>query len=338
MNRRIVILLSAIVVLIALLVIGLIHTKTQHRYFRNEGLVFGTYYNIRYEGSQDLEAQILSRLHDVDTTLSMFNPHSIVSRINRNEDVTLNHDLLTVYVQAGEVYTLSHGAFDITVAPLVNAWGFGFTDRTAGPTQPQIDSLLTFIGMDGLSLSGRQLHKADPRMMLDASAIAKGYACDVAAQVLRDAGCRNYLVDIGGEVVAQGVNDRGEAWRVGITKPEDDTTNTKQNLQAVIKAQSLCMATSGNYRRFYYEGGERRSHTIDPRNGYPVNHNLLSATVVSTTCTRADALATACMVMGAEDGKAMIETLDSTACYFIIADGDSLRVETSTNWEQIIGL
>jgi thiamine biosynthesis lipoprotein len=140
------------------------------------------------------------------------------------------------------------------------------------------------------------------------------------------------LVDIGGEVVLEGVNDKGEAWRVGITRPTIDATGVEKELQEVIESSDMCMATSGNYLQYYYVDGQRRSHTIDPRTGYPVDHSLLSATVKASSCMRADALATACMVLGAGEALDMIERSQDAACYLIVAEGDSLRVITSSRW------
>ena len=172
--------------------------------------------------------------------------------------------------------------------------------------------------------------------MLDASAIAKGQACDVVASLLKDKGCSNLLVDIGGEVVLQGVNDEGKPWRVGITKPIDDITGTQNELQEIISSTSLAMATSGNYRQFYYENGVRRSHTIDPRSGYPVNHTLLSATVIAADCMTADALATACMVLGKDSAMLMIGKADDTECYLIYSCNDTTAVCMTEGMQKIL--
>jgi thiamine biosynthesis lipoprotein len=170
--------------------------------------------------------------------------------------------------------------------------------------------------------------------MLDGGAVAKGQACDLIAQLLTEKGCTNYLVEIGGEIVCHGMNSRGEQWRVGISRPDDDPSG-QQEIQEIITTSDICMATSGNYRNFYYDGNEKRSHTIDPRTGYPVQHSLLSATVVSSTCMRADALATACMVLGAEKALEMIGTAEDAACYLLVAQADSIAVITSPNWGEI---
>ena len=283
--------------------------KPAVRYFKHQGYVFGTYYNIRYSATESLEDSILVCLDAFDASLSTFNPHSTISVLNQGRDTVWDAYFTEMFACAHEVNSLSNGAFDITVAPLVNAWGFGFTNRET-VTPELIDSL------------------RNVKSILDASAIAKGQACDVVARLLKEKGAENYLVDIGGEVVLHGVNDQGEPWRVGITKPKDDPTGEKSEIQEIIASTDLCMATSGNYRQFYYENGVRRSHTIDPRTGYPVNHNLLSATIIAPSCMRADALATACMVLGVDSAMQLIESLPETEGYFIYATetADSLAV------------
>lgn len=302
------------------------------RYYRNQGTVFGTYYNIRYEASEDLEAGIMARLREVDTTLSMFNPSSVVSRINRGEEVTVTPLFETVYREAIAVSEMSYGAFDITVAPLVNYWGFGITPNGEHLTDSrEVDSIRQFVGYQLTDLHEGHLYRFDERVQLDLSAIAKGFACDRVADYLKQH-CGNYLVDIGGEIVAEGVNQWGKPWTVGVTKPVDDADNLSQELQDTIRTTHISMATSGNYRRFYYEGTEKRSHTIDPRNGYPVQHNLLSATVVAESCMKADALATACMVLGPQGALELIQRAGAKA-YLIIGTPDGMQVMTSENWD-----
>ena len=306
-------------------------------YYRNEGKVFGTYYNIRYEATEDLESAIQAAFEAFDNSLSMFNPHSILSAINANRDTTTNAAFESMWSEAEYVYGLSNGAFDITVAPLVKAFGFGRkSDQVASISSQTIDSIRAFVGFEKVQLVDHKVVKDDPRVQIDGGAVAKGQACDMIAEVLREHGCTNYLVDIGGEVVAHGVNDKGQAWHIGITKPNLNNEGAQEELQEILAVSDICMATSGNYRNYYYADGERRSHTIDPRTGYPVQHSLLSATVVSSTCMRADALATACMVLGAEDAFTMIARAEDAACYFIVAQNDSLVTITSPNWEEFI--
>lgn len=320
--------------IIAAVLLLLLPNTPKKQYYHNQGNVFGTYYNIRYESTKDLHQAIQQRLQEFDHSLSMFNPQSVISKVNRNDSVVTDSLFEAMYHEAHAISQLSGGAFDITVAPLVNAWGFG-TKIQEPRTKNQdinLDSIKSFVGYQHIRLNNHHLEKDDNRITLDASAIAKGYACDVVADLLRENGCHNLLVDIGGEVVLQGVNDKGNAWRVGITRPTIDATGAEKELQEVIASSDLCMATSGNYLQYYFVDGQRRSHTIDPRNGYPVQHSLLSATVTASTCMRADALATACMVLGEQAALDMINQTTDAACYLIIADSDTLRIATSQRW------
>ena len=307
------------------------------QYFHNEGRVFGTYYNIRYEATNDLEDSIQAAFNAFDNSLSLFNPHSILSAVNENRDTTTNALFETMWAEAEKVYSLSGGAFDVTVAPLVKAFGFGRkSDQFSTISSQTIDSLRAFVGFDKVQLIDHHIIKSDPRIQIDGGAVAKGQACDMIASLLRSQGCENYLVDIGGEVVAHGLNAKGEPWHVGITKPNLNNEGAQDELQDILAVTDICMATSGNYRNYYYEGTERRSHTIDPRTGYPVQHSVLSATVVSSSCMRADALATACMVLGAEQAIDMINRAEDAACYLIVARNDSLTVISSQNWAEFI--
>lgn len=320
--------------LMAILVVLIRHSESAthgRQYFRHEGKVFGTYYNIQYEGDSALQADIETAFVRFDNSLSMFNPQSIISRINRNEDTKTDEYFEQMWEEAQRVSRESGGAFDITIAPIVNLWGFGFMNREQ-ITGEKVDSLLKLVGYEKITLRAHRIYKSDSCIMLDAGAVAKGQACDIIASLLREEGCSNYIVDIGGEVVAKGKNANGQPWRIGITKPKDDPMGQSKELEDIIESENICMATSGNYRNFYYEGNQRRSHTIDPRTGYPVQHNLLSATVVSTSCMRADALATACMVLGETKGMEMIEHCGDTECYFIVSQGDSTIVKTSRGW------
>lgn len=307
------------------------------KYFYNEGKVFGTYYNIRYEAKADLQDSIQAALKAFDSSLSMFNPNSILSAVNANRDTMTDAAFEAMWAEASRVYTLSGGAFDITVAPLVKAFGFGRKSEQFAAISPQtIDSLRAFVGFNKVELIDHHVYKSDPRVQIDGGAVAKGQACDMIAEVLRANGCENYLVDIGGEVVAHGLNAKGEPWHVGITKPNLNNEGAQDELQDILAVTDICMATSGNYRNYYYDGDERRSHTIDPRTGWPVQHSVLSATVVSSTCMRADALATACMVLGETEALQMIARAGDAACYLIVAKNDSLETVTSPKWEEMI--
>lgn len=307
---------------LAFLIIGtVLIIKHQHNmpYQHNRGQIFGTFYSITYQCDNDLQKEIEAELKKVDQALSMFNKESIISKINRNEKVELNEMFLQVFTLAQKVSQDTDGAFDITVAPLVNAWGFGFKTGDQ-PSVASIDSLMSTVGYNKISLKGRQIFKENKNTMLDCSAIAKGYGSDVVAAFLKKRGIENFMVEIGGEVVTQGISEKRVPWRIGVTKPTEDSLSIGDELQTVLNVTNKAMATSGNYRNFYYKDGKKYAHTIDPKTGYPVQHSLLSATVLANNCATADAYATSFMVMGIEKAKAVLERHPELMAYFIYSD------------------
>ena len=255
----------------------------------------------------------------MDASLSPFNEKSVITHVNKNEAVTLDDHFITVFRLSSEIYKDTEGAFDITVAPLVNAWGFGFKNGIT-PDCHAIDSLMQFVGFDKVKLQDGKIIKTDDRLMLDCSAIAKGYGVDAVARLLKSKGIDNYMVEIGGEIVASGENPKGAPWRIGVSKPDDDSVNVSNEIQGIINISNRAMATSGNYRNFYYKGGKKYAHTIDPKTGCPVQHSILSATVVSDECAKADAYATAFMVMGLDKAKAVLARHKDMMAYFIYSD------------------
>ncbi len=304
------------------LIIGTIAIVRQQRstpYQKDTGFVFGTIYNITYQNDKNLKKDIEDALKKVDYSLSPFNKQSVISKINRNESVKADKMFTDVFTLAEKISEETDGAFDITVAPLVNAWGFGFKNDVL-PTKHTIDSLKQLIGYNKVSLKDGIVRKDDDRIMLDCSAIAKGYACDVVADLLHDKGVDNFMVEIGGEIVTHGINDKRLPWKIGVTKPVDDSLNTNQELQTVLNVTNKAMATSGNYRNFYYKNGKKYAHTIDPKTGRPVQHNILSATVLADDCASADAYATAFMVMGLDKAKAVLDKHPELMAYFIYSD------------------
>ena len=200
--------------------------------------------------------------------------------------------------------------------PLANAWGFGFK-KGAFPDSLMIDSLLQITGYEKVKLENGEVVKQDSRIMLSCSAVAKGYSVDVVARLLDRKGIKNYMVDIGGEVVVKGKNPSDGLWRIGINKPVDDSLAVNQDLQTILEISDLGLATSGNYRNYYYKDGKKYAHTIDPRTGYPVQHSILSSTVIAKDCMTADALATAFMVMGLEEAEAFCKANPEIDAYFI---------------------
>jgi thiamine biosynthesis lipoprotein len=301
--------------------------KTEVPYQHLEGTVFGTIYHITYQGQEDYHDEIRTTFQNFDASLSMFNPTSIISRFNQNDSTTVADDYFTtVFRKSMSVSEATGGAFDITVAPLVNLWGFGFQHKDS-VSQATVDSIRTFVGYHLVQLDEEgHLRKDDERTILDASSVAKGYACDVIAGVLRAHGVTNYMVEIGGEIALNGTNDKGAAWNIGINKPTEDASNTLNEIENVLSMTHGGMATSGNYRNFYYKDGKRVAHTIDPRTGYPIQQDILSSTVIATDCMTADAYATAFMVLGKERSLEVLAD-DTTLCaYFIVATDDTTGV------------
>jgi thiamine biosynthesis lipoprotein len=288
-------------------------------YQRNTGFIFGTIYNVSYQSSHDLQPEIEAELKRVDASLSPFNKQSIITAVNNNRPVKLDDRFIEVFTLAEKISKETNGAFDITVAPLVNEWGFGFKTGVA-PTRHVIDSLRAIVGYQKVRLQDGVIRKADPRIMLDCSAIAKGYGSDCVARLLRKHGIDNFMVEIGGEVVTSGINPDRMPWRIGVTKPVDGSTVIDQELQTVLNVTDKAMATSGNYRNFYYKGGRKYAHTIDPKTGYPIQHNILSATVLADDCATADAYATSFMVLGLDGARRILKRHPELMAYLIYSD------------------
>ncbi|MBN2214960.1 MAG: FAD:protein FMN transferase [Bacteroidales bacterium] len=307
-----------------LIIIRLSQSRFPGNYIRLAGFTQGTTYHITYKSkdNRNLQSEIDTLLADFDRSLSAYLPGSIISRINRNDTTVIpdNH-FLTVFQKSLEVYMESGGAFDITVAPVVNAWGFGFTEK-ADADSIMIDSLLQYVGMNKIGLKNGKIVKKYPETMLDVNGIAQGYSVDVVADYLDREGTRDYLVEIGGEVRTKGRNPQFKTWTIGIDVPAENNLIPGELLQAKLLLRNGCLATSGNYRSFYEQDGIKYVHSIDPETGYPVAGNLLSATVVAGDCMSADAWATAFMVMGLDKSVAFLDNQNELQAYLIYSDED----------------
>lgn len=309
-----------------LLIVGtilIIRNQNITPYHNDKGMVFGTTYSITYQADSSLHTSIKKELQKVDEALSPFNKQSVITAVNENRNMTVNKMFADVFLMAEKISEDTDGAFDITVAPLVNAWGFGFKSGKH-PSRHDIDSLKTIIGYKKVSLNDLRVTKTDPRVMLDCSSIAKGYGSDAVAAMLEQHGVKNYMVEIGGEIVTKGISQKRMPWKIGVTKPIDDSLSLSQEIQCIINVTDKAMATSGNYRNFYYHGGKKYAHTIDPKTGYPVQHSILSATVIANNCATADAYATAFMVMGMEKAQKLLERHPELMAYIIFADKDGI--------------
>ena len=287
------------------------------------GFTQGTTYSIVYDNNknispEDLKLKVEEILHEFDMSLSLYKDSSIISRLNRNEEVVPDSFFTEVFAKSAQISRMTDGAFDITVGPLVKAWGFG-PDAHKNFSESKRDSLLKLVGMNKVSLVNGRLIKTDPGINLDVNAIAQGYSVDVICRYFDSVGILNYLVEIGGEVRGRGTK-AGAFWRIGIDKPVDNNLSPGETLQAVIRISDKALATSGNYRKFYVENGIKYSHTIDPKTGYPAKNQLLSATIIADDCAMADGVATACMVMGKEAAVEFINRHPEFSAYFVFSD------------------
>lgn len=322
MNYKIINLILIVSVLFAC------HPKENLKQVRFNGETQGTYYAITYYDAKgrNFQIEVEGLLKDFDMVASMWVDNSIISKVNRNEQDVENDEIFTqLFNMSKDVYSNSGGAFDPTIGPLVNAWGFGFTDRMK-VNQHVVDSLLPYIGFDKVKLEGSRILKSDEHIQFDFNAIAQGYSVDLIGKLLEENGITNYLVDVGGEVLGKGNKPNGDLWKLGIEKPTDNA-EYGEGLKAIVNLQNKAMATSGNYRKFYEEDGIRYSHTINPKTGYPVQHSLLSVSVLANDCATADAWATAFMVLGLESSIELLKTVKGLEAYFIFS-GQSEELQT----------
>ncbi len=299
------------------------------------GVVFGTYYSIIYfdDEGRILEESIDSLFNDFNSSLSFYDPQSLLSRINRNEEVHVDDYFRVVFNRAMEISNETDGAFDPTVFPLVSAWGFGFAERL-DMTRQKIDSLLGFVGYEKIRLEDGAVVKEDERVQLDFNAIAKGYAADVVGNFLESKGIEAYMVEIGGDLVVRGNRPDKRKWRIGLEIPAE-RDDAPQQWDYLVEIENTGLATSGDYRKYYEADGQRLSHTIDPQTGYPVGHSLMSVSVFAGNGMDADAYATAFMVMGLERSITFVEARDDLEAYFIYADNGGFSYYSTSGLELI---
>jgi thiamine biosynthesis lipoprotein len=286
-----------------------------------QGLAQGSYYAITYydEQSRNFQREIDSIFQAVDRSVNLWEDCSIISKVNRNEEVTLDDIFVGNFNIAKEAALLSNGNFDPTVSPIVAAWGFSYKSGDSLTAQ-RIDSLLTLVDYQKVRIEDGKLFKDDPRITLDFNAIAQGYTSDLIATFLDNKGIKNYLVDTGGEIMARGSKPNGQPWIVGIEKPAENW-DSERIVQTRIALRDKGLVTSGSTRKYVERNGKRYSHCIDPKTGYPVEHNVLSATVLAENSVWADAFASICMVMGLEQSVPLIESLDGVEAYYIFVNG-----------------
>jgi thiamine biosynthesis lipoprotein len=301
------------------------------------GAAQGTSYHITYVAGQhsNYREAFDSIFKKIDLSLSTYNPASIISKINRNDPAVKVDDYFSeVFNKSMEVSEKTRGLFDVTVAPLINAYGFGFTKKER-INNVLIDSLLRFVGYNKLRLVDNKIVKQIPQVMVDFNAIAQGYTVDVLASFLESKGIKNYMVEVGGELRAKGTKLNDSSWTVGIEQP-DESLSEGESLFAVISIKDKSLATSGNYKKFYVEEGKKYAHIINPFTGYPAKHNLLSATVIARDCMTADAYATSFMVMGLEKSKQFLSDHKDLGLevFFIYDENGVSKKFTSENFDE----
>ena len=295
----------AVVIFLAIFLAGMYFWKGGKRYYMESGVVWTTEYHITYEGNRQLGDSIQAVLARVDMSASKYNKNSLLTKINNNESRQADDIFTRLYEKSVEVYKASGGAFDPTVSPLANVWGFGLKSGLE-PNDATIDSIRRFVGLDKTRLVNGEVLKDDERVAFDFNSIAKGLACDEVGRMLERNGVENYIVEIGGEIAVRGKNENGVDWRISVDRPIERADTVIHKSAFVIELETGGVATSGNYRNFRIVDGKKVAHTINPHTGKPEITNLLSVTIVARDCMTADAYATACMALGLDGSKRML--------------------------------
>ena len=301
----------------------LISCTKQPQKINYSGVTQGSYFSITYydEEGRTFEAAFDSIFREVDNSVSLWNENSIIRKVNRNEDVVVNQIFKDNFEWARKASEFSDGAFDATIGPLVSAWGFHYK-KELEMTPKMVDSIRQLVDYRKIEIVDDKVVKANPNMTLDFNAVAQGYTTDLIGKFLETKGIENYLVDVGGEIFARGTKPNGEMWTIGIEKPAENF-DSERSVQIKINLKDKGIVTSGNYRKYIEKDGVRYSHSIDPKTGYPVEHNLLSATVIADNASWADCLATICMLVGKEKASKLLED-QGVEAYFIYVDNDNM--------------
>ncbi len=295
---------------------------------RFEGGALGTYYAVTYKGAENpsLQKEVDSILNAINETFSIFNEASIISKINSNQQVILNEDFVDVFSVAQKIGQETDGALEMTIGPLVNLWGFGKDERKLDISQTEIDSVLDIIGYWKVHLENNTIVKDNPGIQLNFNALAKGFAVDKVAEYLVEKGYKDCVVDIGGEIVAKGKKYHDQEWNIGLQTPTR-TRDGEMRAEETFHLHDRAVATSGNYRNYFEENGQRYAHIINPKTGRPEKSNLLSVTVIADRCVEADAYATAFMVMGMENTRLFMTAHPELTCIFIYDENGTYQTE-----------
>lgn len=295
---------------------------------KGRGMIWNTVWNVTYLGSSEMLTAALDSLQSVASSLSAFDPESMISIINRSEEAPIDQHIKDVYDMSVEVFNKSHGMFDPTISPLIQAWGFG-KGHTPTTDTARIEQLLDKTGLLKTHIDHGHLYKDNPDIEFNFSAIAKGYGVDEAAKAFTTRGCKDFMLEVGGEIVCRGLNPDGKKWKILIETPDEEFLNhyftkdkhPKLNRDLVVELSDEALATSGNYRNYFENASGTYGHTISPKTGRPIRTDILSASVVAPTCMEADAMATACMALGSFEGMIMLDDADLAGA-FILDNGE----------------
>ncbi len=292
------------------------------------GVTQGSYFSITYfdENGRNFENEIDSIFEAVDNSVSLWNENSIIRRVNRNEDVVVDQIFKDNFEWSRKASEFSGGAFDATIGPLVSAWGFHYK-KELKMTPEMVDSIRQLVDYRKIEITGDKVVKANPNMTLDFNAVAQGYTADLVGKLLETNGIDNYLIDVGGEIMARGTKPNGEEWIIGIEKPAENF-DSERSVQIKINLRDRGIVTSGNYRKYIEKDGVRYSHSIDPKSGYPVPQDLLSATVIAENAAWADCLASICMLVGREKAIELLEKEKNVEAYFIYVENGEIKTST----------
>ncbi len=323
--------------LAALGVIGIIFIfvfkPSKNKWILNQGAVWNTEYHITYFHTDDLGDSIIKVLREYELSISPFNKESLITRINNNESDSLDNNIFVLYNKSKEVNVQTNGAFDPTLAPIINAWGFGYKNNTT-PTQAALDSMIQFVGIQKTHIENDRLVKDDTRTEFNFSAIAKGLGVDKIGELLSHNGIENYMVEIGGEIVVKGMNSKGKNWKISIDRPTDNDSVIDHNSAAIVTLKNEAIATSGNYRNFKTDAtGAKYNHIIDPKTGESAKSEVLSATIIAKDCMTADAYATAFMIISQSEREKILESNPGMKAMLIRSDSiGNYNIWTSENF------
>ncbi len=321
------------------ILIFLVVSCQKNHYYQVEGYAQGSTYNIIYESlsDEDFGVEIDSILKAFDKSLSVYDSSSVISRVNRNDSTVILDDWFKECISVGQkVSAETNGAFDMTVAPLVDAYGFWKNPHLVMDSS-RIDSIMQYVGYQKFNLVNNRIVKEVPALEIDVNAIAQGYSVDIISAFLKAHKCANYLVEIGGELRTKGINSTQESWKVGLDKPIDDPDPDNRKLQTIINLSDKSLATSGNYRKYYIMDGVKYAHTINPLTGYPARNRILSASIIAPSCILADAYATACMVMGLEKSLNFVHSHPDLEAFLIYRGKDGkTKVKMTKGFKKIV--